>query len=132
MRKASYRIAPAPGNDDAAELAVFQFPGQAGGIEANIERWVGQFSERKPEKVQPVRRSVNGLTQHIVEIERGTYSSGMPGGPTTPKAGWAMIAAIVESTDGNWFFKLTGPQKTVESARVEMMKLLEGVRLGAN
>ena len=65
--------------------------GQGGGIEANVERWVGQFKGVDKQQVKRSDRSANGLVQHVVEIERGTYSSGMPGGPTTPKENFALL-----------------------------------------
>jgi hypothetical protein len=41
-----------------------------------------------------------------------------------------MIAAVVETPAGSYFFKLTGPQKTVESARTAFFALLDSVNQG--
>ena len=129
MRKASYKVPKADGDSEDGELTVFHFgAGQGGGIEANVERWVGQFKGVDKRQVKRSDRSANGLVQHVVEIERGTFSSGMPGGPTTPKDNFALLGAIVEAPDGNWFFKLTGPSATVKGAQAEFFALLDSVK----
>jgi len=30
-----------------------------------------------------------------------------------PRQGYRMLAAVAETTEGPWFFKLTGPEKTI-------------------
>jgi hypothetical protein len=129
MRKASYKV-PKQGSDpEDGELSVFHFgKGEGGGIEPNVERWVGQFKGIDKQQVKRTDRSANGLVQHVVEIESGTFSSGMPGGPTTPKENFALLGAIVEAPNGNWFFKLTGPKATVKRAHPEFFGLLDSAK----
>jgi len=128
MRKATFEVPPS-GAGEPGELSVFQFgAGKGGGIEANVERWVKQFPGLDPGDLKKSRRVANGLPVHVVEIEEGTFSSGMPGGPTTPKPGWGLLGAIVEGPDGNWFFKLTGPRATVDGARSEFFGLIDGIK----
>ena len=44
MRAATYPVAPSPGDKEGAECAVYFFGlGQGGSIQANLERWEGQF-----------------------------------------------------------------------------------------
>jgi hypothetical protein len=132
MRKANYVVPHASGDDEDGELVVFYFgPGEGGDIEANVDRWVKQFSDVKPEDVKRADRSANGLNQHTVEIASGTYSSGMPGGPQTPKQGYALLGAIVKAPSGNYFFKLTGPKATVDAARADFYALLDSVKPAA-
>ena len=125
MRAATYLIAPAKGDTDSAECAVFFFgEGQGGGIDANVDRWVGQFETTKA----PVRKKekLAGFEVTTIEVD-GTYASAMGGpmGPKTPKPGFKLLGAIVEGPKGNVFFKLTGPAKTVEGSRAEFLKLLK-------
>jgi hypothetical protein len=127
MRKAGYRVPAAPGDKEPADLGVFYFgPGQGGSIDDNMSRWVKQFENAKSSEKRS-DRTVNGLTQHLVETE-GTYKSGMPGGPTEAKKTWALIGAIVESPNGNHFFKLVGPKATVEKARKPFMSMLDSIK----
>jgi hypothetical protein len=129
MRKAAYVVPRAAGDGEDGELTVFYFgPGQGGSIDANVDRWVKQFSDHKPEDVKRADREANGLRQHTVELEAGTFSSGMPGGPTKPKENWGLLGAIVEAPSGAYFFKLTGPSKTVKAARADFYKLLDSIK----
>ena len=44
MRLAQYRLPGLEGDPEDAELAVFYFGGQGGSVQANVDRWIGQFS----------------------------------------------------------------------------------------
>jgi hypothetical protein len=128
MRAATYLVAPAKGDTDSGECGVFYFgEGQGGGVDANIDRWVGQFTDAKA----PIRKKekLSGFDVTTVEVD-GTFASSMGGpmGPKTPKPGFKMLAAIVEGPKGNVFFKLTGPAKTVEAARGDFMKMIKSVK----
>jgi len=128
MRKATYKIPAAPKDPEDAELAVFYFgQGEGGATEANIQRWIGQFGDLKPSDVKRVERTPNGMKQTIVEVE-GTYSGGMPGQQSAPKTNYRLIGAVVETPAGSYFFKLTGPKKTVDGARGAYLTLLDSVR----
>lgn len=129
MRKATYKIPAAPGDADPGEMAVFYFRGEGGGTEANIQRWIGQFPDAKPDDAKRSLRMVSGLKQTIVELE-GTYSSGMPGSstPATSKPQYRLIGAVVETPAGPYFFKLTGPKKTVDAARAGFFAMLDSVK----
>jgi hypothetical protein len=133
MRKATYKVPRAKGDGDDGELAVFYFgAGQGGGLEDNVQRWVKQFSERKPEEPRRADRSANGLKQHTVEIDEGVYDPGMMGGgqKPTPKTGFALLGAIVEAPSGSYFFKLTGPKATVQGAKTKFYALLDSIKSG--
>ncbi len=128
MRLATYRIAPAAGDADAGELAVFYFgPGQGGGVEANVARWQSQLESGTGSQPKPARTKVAGLDITLVTAE-GTYASGMPGGQQTPKSGWALRGAIAEAPGGAVFFKLVGPKKTVAAAGAGFDALVKSLR----
>jgi hypothetical protein len=127
MRKASYVVPKAAGDSEDGELTVFYFgPGQGGGIDANVDRWVKQFGEVKPSDVRRADREANGLKQHTVELDSGTFSPGM--GSSAKKAGYGLVGGIVEAPSGAYFFKMTGPAKTVKAAKPEFYKLLDSVK----
>jgi hypothetical protein len=132
MRKAQYVIPAAAGDSEAAELTVFYFgPGQGGGVEENINRWTGQFKDLKKEAIQRSERAVNDLTQHVVEVESGTYSGtsmGPHAPPTAPKESQGLLGAVVEAPTGRYFFKLSGPSKTVKAGRESFFKLLDSIK----
>ena len=134
IRKASYEVPRVEGDAEDGELAVFYFgPHQGGSIDANVDRWVKQFSDISPSDVKRADRQANGLRQHTVEIERGTFDTGqmgMSGGSKGPKKDYALEGAIVEAPSGAYFFKMTGPTRTVLAARAAFLQLLDSVRAG--
>lgn len=127
MRKASFVVPRAAGDSEDAEITVFYFgPGQGGSIDANVDRWVKQFGEVKPSDVKRADREANGLRQHTVELESGAFT-GMGGGK--PKENFGLIGGIVETPSGAYFFKLTGPSKTVKQAKPDFYKLLDSIKV---
>ena len=116
MRAATYGVPLAAGDSGNAECVVYFFgQGQGGTIEANIERWKGQFLDGgKPANAQVAKRTVHGLP--VTTIESAGDYSGM-GGPMNKDAGvqhaYRLLGAIVEGPGGNLFIKFAGPAKTV-------------------
>lgn len=65
----------------------------------------------------------------MVEIE-GTWiaGSGRPmGGGGEPQDGWKMVVAMMHTEGAAHFFKMWGPQKTVDGARGDFDQLLGSV-----
>lgn len=123
MRKATYRIPKVDGDAEDAELSV---SAASGGVEPNVKRWAGQFGNAEP---KTERRTVNGLAVTLVEI-KGTFASsaGMMGGPATSKDKFMLLGAVVDSGDRQHFFKMTGPEKTVTSARKDFETMVSSFR----
>ncbi len=121
MRLATYRIPHAPGDSEDPEMAVSQ---AGGAIDANVDRWIGQFGPEAKSTAKRTTKKVSGMDVTIVEIE-GTYSGGM-----SMKAdrgsldGWALLGAIVATPGMPHFFKMTGPAKSVRAARAELDELV--------
>jgi hypothetical protein len=123
MRKAQF-VLPGSGGAASAELIVFHFPGTGGSVEDNITRWYTQFQQpdgsESARKAQTAKLTVNGLPVRTVYLT-GTYLKPKNPmammGPTEPVPNQAMLAAIVETASGPWFFKAVGPQATVDAHR---------------
>jgi hypothetical protein len=120
MRLATYRVPRAPGDTQDAELSVVQ---AGGSVDANAQRWVGQFDEESQKTAKRSTRKVGALDLTIVEVE-GTYS-GM-GESTSP--GWGLLGAIVAMPSLPCFFKLTGPAKTVAAARADFDAMMASLK----
>ncbi len=118
MRKAQYRLPRTDGDTEDAEIVVFYFQGGGGGVQANIDRWISQFSKPDGSPANDLakvdKKTVHGVPVTVVDVS-GTYSGAMGpmGGSSEPKSGYRMLAAVAEASDGPWFFKLTGPARTV-------------------
>ena len=116
MRKAQYVLPKVAGDGEDGELAVFYFgQGQGGSVEANIERWIGQISQpdgsSSKDKAKTNKKEIGGMPVTLVDVS-GTYSAGMMSS-APPRQGYRMLAAVAETAEGPWFFKLTGPEKTI-------------------
>jgi hypothetical protein len=133
MRRAQYRV---PGKGGDAECAVFYFgPGQGGDPQSNAERWAAQFvgADGQPGSVKMTTREIAAEGVKVLFVEtKGTYMAGsMMGGPGTPVAGQALLGAIAEGPDANWFFKMTGPEATVEGQRAAFEQMLKSLKKGS-
>lgn len=130
MRLATYVVPKTPGDPEDGELAVFHFGvNQGGDVESNLTRWEKQFSDQKsaPKRSE---RTENGLTVHFLEIESGTYgASPMMGKSEGPKSNYGLIASVVETPVGSYFFKLTAPAKTIAASEKQFVALMDGLKL---
>ncbi len=133
MRVATYHVPSAQGDAEGGECYVSFFgTGQGGVVEANIERWVSQFSE--PGMPEKSTKEVNGLSVTTVRIAGTFLGSGMgmgaPGGAPngSPKENYRLLAAIVEAPEGMVFFKMTGPAATVGAAENDFNALIGSLK----
>jgi hypothetical protein len=127
MRAATYTAAPVSGDKAGAECVVSFFgAGQGGTVEANLDRWKGQFTgpAGKPPTAQVGTRTVRGLK--ITTIDTAGAYSGM-GGPMAsapPVPGYRLLGAIVEGPGGTVFVKFTGPSQTIAANQAKFDQML--------
>jgi hypothetical protein len=116
------RLPRAEGDAEDGEISVIP----AGGtVEANVERWSEQFTE-KPKPVL-TQKDVSGFQFTIVELE-GTFT-GMGGAGAKP--GTKLLGAIVPLPGAQQllFFKGYGPKATMERWRPAFDELVSSFRL---
>ena len=115
LRVAQYRLEHVMGDKEDAELAVFNQIG--GSVEQNLQRWYGQFSQPdgsdSAERAQVKSLKVNGLPVTTVYLE-GTLSGSAMMTVGEDKPDFALLAAIVETVEGPYYFKIVGPVQTVQ------------------
>jgi hypothetical protein len=126
MRAATYIIPPASGDSEGGECAVFENLG--GSVQANVDRWIGQF-EKTDGAPNQKSETISGLSVTTVDVS-GTFKGGGPmmGQSSGPKSGYRLLGAIVEGPEGNIFFKLTGPAKTIAAAQDEFQAMLKSLK----
>ena len=137
-KKASYNV-PKAGNDkeEAEVLVTFNGTGDKGDPAKTYKEWFDQFDGNLgPTAKREEFVNGHGLKVEMVEIA-GTYKVALapPVGPQKKAAvqmvknDFRLVGATVKTPDrGNWFFKLTGPNETVQSARSALRALLESAR----
>ncbi len=129
MRKAQYRIEGAAG---AAECVVFYFgPGQGGDAQSNAARWASQFAQPdggdSRDAMKTSSLTLGDIEVLVIEVT-GTYVGGMGGGDGAQKPGHMLLGAVAAGPDANWFFKLTGPQATVETQHEAFLGMVRSLK----
>lgn len=132
MRLAQYRI---PSNKSGVEdglVTVFHFgPGGGGGIEANLARWAGQFTQ--PDGSDPMSKAkidhfdAGALKASTIDLLGRYQTSGMMGGGRNyDEPGWRLIGGILEGPGGPWFFKVVGPAEVLDGQMDSFLAMLRG------
>jgi hypothetical protein len=113
MRKGSYAIG-------GAELAITAFPGDVGGVLANINRWRGQVGLDPIDEagLAQATQSLDSNGLHFVVVDAGPASAG----------GQRILAALLPWQASTWFFKLQGPDDAVAKAKPEFLSFLKTVK----
>jgi hypothetical protein len=130
MRLAQAKIPAAEGDKEEAELVVFAFKGGGGGVEPNVERWRTQFlnEDGEPAKAKTEDRKGKNVDVTFVEITGRYVAPLRPGEPeTVNKPEFRLLGAIVLTDETGYFFKLTGPDKTVAAQKEAFDKLISSM-----
>ncbi len=119
--------ADAKEGDEKARITIM---GSGGTIEANIERWYGQFEQPGGKSTKDVAKvekfEAGGQTVHFVDIP-GSFKDTMGAGPFSGakpvlRENHRMLGAIIVTKDGgNYYVKITGNKDVLE-------KLSEGFK----
>ncbi len=120
-----------PGDAGAAELAVFHFgEGQGGRVEDNLVRWISQIEVPQGEGPKREYFESNGFAVTMLSAAGTLKPSTMGMGPTEAQPDSMLLAAVVEGPGGPWFFKATGPEKTLDPQRDAFVAMLRSARGG--
>jgi hypothetical protein len=111
------------GADAKAEVTVSVFPGDTGGLLANVNRWRGQVG------LGPLEASQ--LNKHVTSLD-------VPGGKatlvdvsgTSPRTGQKarLIGAILPRAGRTWFYKLLGDEAVAAQQQSAFIKFIKSVR----
>ncbi len=134
MRVDEYEINSSdPTKQEKATLAIYVFPGNAGGVDSNIARWTAQFKDDSHRKIGNEEQfSLGNMPITTISIS-GTYLQAAnpmdPNSPKTEVANQQLTAAIVELRDEVWFFKLLGDAGLVEGEKANFNKMIDSFTL---
>jgi hypothetical protein len=109
MRLGSFKV---NGPDaTSADVSVTAFPGDAGGLFSNLNRWRGQLELPQLEENQLrqtiQQREIQGAPAYFVDLQTVENS---------PKPS-RILGAVMERPDRTWFVKMTGPPAFLEGQR---------------
>jgi len=133
LYRAKYTMAPV-GNDKERAETLVRYLGRESQVDPQTElrKWMAEFDGDVGATAKREQLLVHEVRIELAEVA-GTYKVGM-GPPMGPKGkyaayvvkeGWRSLAAIaVAPGKGVWFFRLVGPDETVQAARSELLGLL--------
>jgi hypothetical protein len=128
MRLASFLIGDdndPENNAGTGEVAITRFPGDVGGLLANINRWRTQVGLTKIDDVQKQEVSsaqVDGLpamAMDLIELDE------------EPSETRRMIVILLPHNDMTWFFKMTGSSELLEKQKPAFAAFIHSVRFTA-
>ncbi|MBW3597616.1 MAG: hypothetical protein KY475_10110 [Planctomycetes bacterium] len=124
-----FAIPAAEGDDNPGRLTIM---GAGGSVEANIDRWIGQFEQpdgaSSKDRTKVDKLTVDGQTVHLVDIT-GTYKDQRgPFAPAVMREDYRMLAAIIATEQsGRYFVKLYGPKKTIAANEKAFRAMVESL-----
>jgi hypothetical protein len=123
MRRATYLVKGTDGQ--TAEVVVSVFPGDVGGLMANINRWRGQIGlgPIAPDEIAGVTSDVdvNGTKSTVIDLK----ADAVPPGKTQPPR---MIVVTVPHAGNSWFFKITGDAPLVGAQKEPFLQFVKSVK----
>jgi hypothetical protein len=132
MRAAEFEL---PASGGQAEVIVYYFgESGAGSVQANIDRWVGQFTQPdgSPSKdaAQVEKATFAGQEASIITVSGHYAARAMPGGgEAVDKPDQMLMAAIVPSPKGPYYFRLIGDRAAVAAQSGKFRGLLDSLKL---
>jgi hypothetical protein len=131
MRAAQFEL---PASSGTAELIVYYFgESGAGTVRDNIDRWLDQFkqedgkSSRDAAQIEQIQ--VAGQDTSLVSVSGRYVAAAMPGGEPQDKPNQSLLAAIVTSPHGPYYFRLIGDAAAVSAHTAEFRQLLASLKL---
>jgi hypothetical protein len=115
MRRASFL---AGAGADAPDVSVVVFPGDAGGLLPNINRWRGQLG------LEPVEEASLASTASALSTKAGKLTMVDLSG----QGGRRTLGAVIQSGGKSWFFKMTGDSTAVERSKPAYLAFLRSLR----
>jgi hypothetical protein len=134
MRRAQLKVEPIEGDSYPAELVVFAFSGGAGSLEANLDRWKKQFTDKDGNPVTLENKKVKGKNIDVVRVETsGNYHpSQIPGmAPEPDRKDARMLIGFVATDNASYVLKMVGPDKTMSKISPEFDAALATIKVEA-
>lgn len=117
--------------EEATEIAVGQV--DAGGVLANVNRWIGEFEQEQLEDVNGLEKfetfqMLGGRKAYLITL-KGMFQKKM-GGKAMKYEGWAMSGVICEIGGGSLVtVKMMGPEAEVDAQKENLIKFAKSLRI---
>jgi hypothetical protein len=118
MRKGSYTIRHESGD---ADLSITAFPGDTGGLLANLNRWRGQIG-LAPLAASELDANLDHLDANGLHFEIVDFPGTANGAPAR------ILGAVLNRPGETWFFKLMGPDAVVAREKPAFVAFLQTIK----
>lgn len=105
----------------AAEVTISKFPGDVGGMVANIQRWRGQLG-LNPGSAEEARKSAEMLE---IDGKKDAYMVDLSGTNVRSGKTARMISVGVPYQGETWFFKLMGDDAVVAKEKDKFVQFVK-------
>ena len=116
--------------DDNVECSIVSMGGEAGGLKANVIRWMGQINLAVPVESQLEeflsRQEKFNIAENLSAVVIDLTSLQEESFPSVP----SMMAAMIATSDGVIFVKMTGNKQSVINNRDAFKELCRSLKLG--
>jgi len=119
MRRGSFTLRSSDGRE--ADFSIIPFPGAAGGLLDNLNRWREQVA-LPPVTVAQLGDQIEHLDVGPLHFDIVDFAGQLGGVPTR------ITGAVLNYQGESWFFKLMGPDDIVRPARSDFLAFLQTVR----
>jgi hypothetical protein len=122
INKGYYRLPEISGSQP--ELTISAYPGTAGGLTANVNRWRRQIGLPELEAAELEKEigslDVSGQTLRVCELV-----GNRPDGTAT-----FVLGAVLSLPEETWFFKMTGQAPALEASRTIFREFIQSLEIG--
>ena len=132
MRKGHFKAG------EGTELIIYHFgAGGAGGVDKNLDRWYGQFKQAdgkatKDVALRTTTKTADGKDAIVVDVSGHYVAAMQPGSAEShDKKEHRMLAAIVPSGDGPYYFKFLGPKAAIEREKNGFVAAIASIKSSA-
>ena len=105
-----------------------------GSIKANLDRWVGQFTQPDGKSTKEVakisEKKFNEQLVHLIDVSGNFADRRGPFAPAVQRKDFRMLGAIIPTEKyGQIFIKFYGPSQTVKKHEKDFTKMLETLKV---
>ena len=130
MRLTQFKLPSSDSKYNDAELSVFNAIG--GSTQDNLDRWYKQFDQKdgipSKEKARVRDFSIADMKITITDLKGIFTGGGMPMSPRVRKENFRLLAAIIETTNEKYYFKLVGHENVLNFWAVSFGEFIGNLR----
>jgi len=137
LRSGQLSLAPSEGDTKPGEVIIFFVGPNEKGIEDSLSRWASQFEAKYGDPIRKEDMNRQDFRSNTLKMIMVNFSGTMGRfeeigvGEVPMRENWACTAGVVDTPSGPFFFKGTGPVKTMTDQLPNFKKFLQSLKYSA-